>query len=1372
MSRNSWLVALACALLLCSLPMFAATQNAVVYGTVYDASGNPMAGVTVTLDNPAFGFSRTTTSGSDGSYNFAEVPPAEGYKVTATLNGRTVDVRGGIAVNVGDERVILPPLKEQAAAPAPTPGTKPQPAPAPSAAEGPSVHPETVSSSISGVVTRDQLLALPLYNRNFLALGLITPEVHDVQQGSNLAGASFSVIGNRPETNNFLLDGSDNVATSSNQAIPFQVNDSIQEFRVVSANASAEYGRGQGGVINVVTRRATNQWHGSGYGYFGSDVLNGDSPISVYSNTTFAQAAAFAGPTASPTVLTSPDPLTGIPATPINYNQYVATAAANGFCTNSIGVSTANACITGGTGANTLFDPAAILAARDSRTIPFSSQQFGFNLGGPIRKDKIFVFGSYEGTRIDNPNPIFERVPSTFDRTFGALNGRTGGLYPAPTFASGLGATDPSFVMAQNILALYPQPNVIGVPDALEFFQGEAPNYTHVHNILGRADWVQSDRSTWSFRYVGQLLNQLHDDTLPQGGTYPGNGSFRDAFNHNLNVSFSHTFSPTLLNEFHAGFNRFDIDETPQDKNLFASTLGFPSDGMPSIFLSGLDTQYSGNCSGCALGSAFGGWFDTFWTPFLLGGGAIQPMMPTLDGLFPMARLGAPLNSPSETKDTTAFFGDTLSWTHGKHSFKFGGDFRHINDHYFDGSFSRGFLVSSNIGEFTNDSETCQFLCTLLLGNSAFSNPSFDYATRQSDPYVSTFDHVGIAGFFQDTWRATRRVTINVGLRYEYFSTPTEENNRIWNFDPVAHGLVQQNSFAVSDPMGNACPGAGGFFFNFAAPPDALTSFSYPWNCGFNGNGRISRKNATNFAPRLGMAWDIFGTGKTVFRGGVGWFYDQLPTNQYADLMYNRPTAFNVTNPQLIYGQAFLSTLFGGNCNANTTPIPGISCGMGNITVNPANAAFSPIDQSAVSPFGMMAMDFQNSDTPHTMQANASIQQQVGNHMVMEVGYVGGQGSHLPVVHNANFNDQWFCTTTVVPFPCDINSFYPVMQMSNVGSSSYNSLMVRVREQQWHGLSFNATYVWSKSTDNASAGIFPLLPVTMANGTRQIQLSGLGSPTSLCYGLDPVSALGLTSFFGPLPATFPCPPVPGNVVTAGSALTTTGQNLPNVSRYLIPQDPNNFLHNDWGNSDFNVPHRFVLDYVWQVPGSGRWRGNWMLSGIFTVQSGQPFTIFAGPTFGEIDQRVNVLGAVSQNNGNPNAAISATNLVVPGTACFASPTGSAVISSGTLFSGTAGTPCIGNSGRNQFSGPNYFSWNMAVQKGFQVFGEGRMLTLRAEFYNLTDRANYYNPNSQLSLQGYGAWIQNGVLTPNVNPQFGQILSAKDPRQIQFGIRYTF
>src|SRR3954453_9207736 len=304
MSKNLWLfVAL---LVFAASSAFAATQNAVVYGTVYDATGNPLPGVSVSLDNPALGFARSTTTGSDGSYNFAEVPPAEGYRLTAARSGNKIDIRSGITVNVGDERVILPPLKEQpivAAASGAKSEVKEK------KLEGQAVHNETVSTSISGVITGDQLRSLPLYNRNFLALGLLTPNTHDVAAGSALAGASFSVAGTAPDTNNFLLDGSDNVASSSNQAIPFQVNDSIQEFRVTSSNASAEYGRNLGGTVNVVTRRAGNGFHGSVYGYLGDDALNGDNAVSVYRGGGFDKNAAYAGTAAYNPAVTDTSPL-------------------------------------------------------------------------------------------------------------------------------------------------------------------------------------------------------------------------------------------------------------------------------------------------------------------------------------------------------------------------------------------------------------------------------------------------------------------------------------------------------------------------------------------------------------------------------------------------------------------------------------------------------------------------------------------------------------------------------------------------------------------------------------------------------------------------------------------------------------------------------------------------------------------------------------------------------------------------------------------------------------------------------------------------------------------------------------------------------
>src|SRR6185369_8724026 len=173
----------------------------------------------------------------------------------------------------------------------------------------------------------------------------------------------------------------------------------------------------------------------------------------------------------------------------------------------------------GGFGKNSYFDPASVLATNDSRYQPFDSKQFGANLGGGIFHNKVFLFGSYEGTRIDNPNQVFERVPSSFDTTYNPLL-KAGFPGAAPySFAQ----SDPNYQLASKVLALYPKSNVVGVPGVLEFYRGQAPNYTNVHNLLARTDIVQSAKATWIFRYSAQVLDQLHDATLPSTGGYAGN---------------------------------------------------------------------------------------------------------------------------------------------------------------------------------------------------------------------------------------------------------------------------------------------------------------------------------------------------------------------------------------------------------------------------------------------------------------------------------------------------------------------------------------------------------------------------------------------------------------------------------------------------------------------------------------------------------------------------------------------------------------------------------------------------------------------------------------------------------------------------------
>ena len=1404
MSRTMRWFVLACALLV-SATAFAATQNAVVYGTVYDAAGNPMAGVTVTLENPALGFTRVNTTGSDGSYNFAEVPPAEGYRLTAAKGETKLDIRAGITVNVGDERVILPPLKEQAAT-ATAPVVE-------KTVESQAVRTEISSTTMSGVITGDQLRSLPLYNRNFLILGLLTPSIHDVEGGSELAGASFSVAGNRPNQNNFLLDGADNVASGSNQSLPFQVNDSVQEFRVISSAASAEYGRGQGGVVNVVTRRGGNAFHGNVFGYFGNDKFNADNPLSVYSGSTFDRAADRAGPVGAGPVATGTGFL-GAPSggAPTTYNEYVATAQAGAptgltgvpgsvVCTDSMSGTNfpgASPCfqfdifgiaVDNGFGLNTRFDPAAILATNDLRRQPFDSKQFGANAGGAIIKDKLFAFVSYEGTLINNPNPVFERVPSTWDRTYNPLLNIAGATQAAPDCPAapcaagqyGFPASDPNYVLNQAILGLFPSANVVGVPGVLEFFRGEAPNFTHVHNGLARLDYVSSDESSWTLRYAVQGLTQLHDDTLPQQSTYPGNGAIRSALNQNLSVGFSHSFSPTLINELRFGVSRFKLRETAQDAGFNATSLGnsactingtaascnLPNSAMPTVLLSGIDNQTSGatpfsatggflGTGGEALNGASSGWSDL-----------VSTMEPTLDSLFPMARLGAPLNAPSNRRDTTWSIADNVSYSHGKHAVKLGLEYRDLSNRVANGAWSRGFIYSSNIGEFTSDSESCNAGCGGFFGGggNAFRAPSFDFAQRQAEAYSGRFHSYAFSGYIQDTWRFAPRWTLNYGVRYDFFSVPKEKDDRIFNFDPVANGLVQAGHTATIDPYGYSC---GDTLTTYDSSPPAYAAsygqYPRPWACSTVGSGKTSASDKNNFAPRVGLAWDVFGSGKTVLRFGFGLYYDQLPISYTSQLMFNRPTTATTPNGVLgsivDYGTNVCFTGFG-------------NCGLGSSVVNPsvlpavsADGATTIADYStSAQPFGVYARDVAHSSTPYSRQINASWQQQISNKLTFELGYVGNAGRALPVLYNSNFGVEF---QPAVATGGNFSTF-PIMTMTNQGRSSYHSLMTRVRAADWHGLRLNVAYVWSKAIDNASTGIFPTLPFTLPNLGFGYQLQGTKNLSAQCVydfsygGLPPCVVTDPFSTVAQLVS-----PVFPTIDLSTGAVTTTGAGQVITSRYLIPQDPFNFLTNDRGRSDFDTKHRLVLDYTWELPGkkSSMVWGNWTVSGILVAQSGQPFTIFAGPTGGEVTMRANVLGPVSVSN-DPNGAISMANLQLPS---LVAPCVRTIIDPFTLLPlGTVGNivqpatgePCPGNSGRNQFTGPSFINTNLAIQKGFRLGGENRMLTLRGEFYNLLNRANFYNPISQLSTDGF-----------TLNPAFGKIKSAHDPRQIQFGVRYSW
>jgi len=1187
--------------------------------------------------------------------------------------------------------------------------------------ESPGVHLDSLSTAVSTVITSNELRTVPLDNRNFLALGLLVSSTHDVPAWSELKDATFSISGQRPTSNAFLLDGMDNVASSSNQAIPFQVNDAIQEFRVTVANSDAQFGRNIGGVVNVITRRGTAKFHGSIFGFFNSDSLNADSPLSVYNGTGFDKASAFAGPLAAPPA-NNTNPSGSAIYQPNSYNQYVATVEQVNSAYSTTYCTVPNA-VYGTPGCNPQFDPAAVLAKYDSRYRPFDSQQFGGQAGGSFLR-RWYWFGDYEGTRINNPNPIFERVPSSYDRSHLAE------FQGQPGYADAL--------FAQDLLALYPQSNVVAIPGVLEFYRGQASNYTNVSNYLGRLDFTQSANTDWTLRYNLQDLSQLHDDTLPNSSVYPGNGAMRAVLNQNLVLTFTHRFSNSLSNVVRGGFTRFKVTETPQDAAFNTAQAGLPSGAMQTYQLSGLDPQYAGASPG--INGAWGGWNDAVWSP----PSNIPVITPSLDGLFPFARLGAPFSAPGKRQDTELQLVDNLVWFKGRHTVRTGIDLRRLQNIFDNGGFSRGMVVSGDIGEFTSDSETCVG-CAPPPPGPAFSNPSFDYAIKQPSAFNTTFHSYVIAGYLQDTWRVKSNLTLNLGIRYEYFSPSSETNHQLWNYDPLANGLVRQDETQVSDTFGNICGNGSSGMGSIYGLPIAL-----PWNCSPNGNGSFVVANTTNFEPRVGVAWST-PSGNTVVRAGFGIFYDEIPVSLMAQLAFNRPVPSSQTTPQTLYGQNYNSFY----CQ---------QCGLGNSSLGSSSAQL-PNYQYASVPFSISAIDPSNLNNPLTRQINFSVQHQISRDFSAEVAYIGNYTANLPATSNTGYNNEWFCTNSAPGNsiqPCDAFSFVPVFTTANIGYGNYNAFVAKFTARAWHGLQARASYTYSKALDNASSAGAPLIPGPLMTQVNALGFYGSGDP--LIYALG-----NATSGFVPPPNTFNPNAISANLAALTGLLTagvnTTGAGRAIVTPYITPQDPYHFLTNDYGRADFDQTNRFILEYSWEIPVKkpSIWLNGWTLSGVFTAESGQPFTIFSGPVAGELTQRVNLNGQLTMT-GNPYSYIGNTSAIsLPGQICANLPgaqSNYAIQTTAGIRSGEVGTPCLGTSSRNQFTGPAYFDYDMAVQKVFKLH-EKIALNFRAESYNLFNHPNYYNPISTYSLDGITQYSQ-----------FGQIKSAHNARQFQFAIRMSW
>ncbi len=641
-------------------------------------------------------------------------------------------------------------------------------------------------------------------------------------------------------------------------------------------------------------------------------------------------------------------------------------------------------------------------AAKTSRTL----EQFGGSFGGAIVKDKAFFFGAYEGQRYDVGNSYSVTTPSMM--SFASLpnagnctsvTGDCGNSIP-DAIADLVANNVPISAASQKISGCtvsgssvtcagtgFPINNTLS-PNVVQGF----PNNVGVDNALGKVDYNINQKNSISGMYFYGNNNGTVED-FPELQS-----NWRSKIHTRAQVvggNWIWTPGTRWVNEARIGYNRLYQPTFPGD-------LGTPASGY------GLNTGVSGPYTGGLPRIGFAGAF-----------------VPGL-GAFKWPKFQGP--------DARTQFIDHVSYTAGKHSLKFGGDLHHN---------------AFNGGAFGNARGSITFLGGVAIGTGAgstaledfFAGDPFKGSVQVGDPTLHI--HNWAYGLFvQDDWRASKDLTVNFGVRYEYSSVIKEQHNLLGNFDPNSPtGLIQAGLNGVSGPYN----------------PDHK-----------------------NFAPRLGFAWDVNGKGKTVIRGGAGLVYETV--NWEAMLAFNNafglgnvPTAATIDAA----GDTAGGTITAGNLSIppimpqwdSGVPIFGANVSTSRLNCDPVNAAPCPIMSVA-----------RDLTTPYVWHWALGMQHSFTPNLSLEMSYVGNHGSNLVGIRDINqppvgsdYNpacadpainslDQ-FCLPYNGKFPYLSNIF----QMGNIYRSNYDALQVTLNSRNYHGLSMVAGYTYGHSLDAVGA---------------------------------------------------------------------------------------------------------------------------------------------------------------------------------------------------------------------------------------------------------------------------------------------------------------
>ena len=750
-----FLLALVC--IASSAPVWAQKDAGSIVGTVKDQTGATLASAKVTVTDVERGIHLETTTNDSGDYvagplrvgRYTVTVEHPGFKkaVTPPVD---LDVQQRVALNVTLQvGQISESVEVTGAAPLL----------------------ETETSELGQVVDNKRVANLPLNGRNFAQLALLTAGTAPSEPGArDEGGFGFSANGARSLQHNFLLDGVDNnsnlpdLLNETNYVIQPSV-EALEEFKVQTNAYSAEFGRGNGAIINATIKSGTNQFHGSAYEFLRNEKLD----------------------------------------------------------------------------AKNFFDDPT------TRIAPFKQNQFGFTLGGPIVRNRTFFFADYEGLRVRQAQTLTSFVPTAAQLT-GDFSDQLDLTQPTgtdcgghPTFAGEIfdarnagngcgvafqydGGGNPLNIIPQNrldplalaIAKLYPAPNVNG--NGFNFLSNPVRSETR-NNFDVRIDqkFTDHDYGFFRFSYEDQpsLIPGPFDNTGGDGGGFFS--GVEDNAYRSFATSWTHLFRSNLTNEFRLSYNR--VNSQRQQINSDKSSeelLNFPG-GFPGI-------------------------------PDVPGNGGL-PQLTFND----IAQIGSPTFLPSHEVQNTYGVSENLSWVHGNHSFKFGTDIRSEEFTIFQPAAPRGTLdfgpgfTDNPAVPFSGGSGFASFLVGLSDGGSINNLHNIDY------------HHQVYAFYGQDDWKVTPKLTLNLGLRYELFTTIKERNNELGTFDLSTGSLiVPKGVTAQLTPL------------LAAIVPVQATAIP----------GLIS-PDTNNFAPRIGLAYKV--SEKLAVRAGYGIFYGGDEAGPYSN---------------------------------------------------------------------------------------------------------------------------------------------------------------------------------------------------------------------------------------------------------------------------------------------------------------------------------------------------------------------------------------------------------------------------------------------------------------------------------------------------------